>query len=472
MFAANRDEILIINSMPYRKWSDCPPRAPLGRSDALFGTIDHVMLLLGRIADFSVNDRDRKIRQVEADGGWRPKPGMPGFGSMGPPGGINPNSGTQPPTPTTPMGPPSHMQGPPQGWKGPPPPGFGPPQNGPPNPNDNSGQNAPGASPTGMPSFFGMAPSAPPASLPASYANPSYERTPPTPNTPHPKYADLPAAYEAAIAEWDAISAAHAKVAHILSNTPAFATLPLDMAPPVPGGNSNMTPFGPALVHRSYDISVIWTFVHLAKIILLRSHPAMPPAAHMAAGVCAQATGPYATLIGRITAGMQLPMGENLSPFLGAVMCEVSMSLFFAGIQYQDPKQREWVITRLLETDRRTGWASAGIIARGIETSWEKAAQLGRGPPYKRRTRRIGEQGPLVLDTEELDSSEEQKTWRSREKDDYGKGGRFGTREVWEEKEGGSRERGYVMKTVILPYAMNLLGTEEDLRESMERVGL
>jgi hypothetical protein len=217
----------------------------------------------------------------------------------------------------------------------------------------------------------------------------------------------------------------------------------------------------------------------------------MPPAAQMAAGICAQATGPYATLIGRITAGMQIPMGEDLSPFLGAVMCESCMSLFFAGIQYQDAKQREWVVTRLLETDRRTGWASAGIIARGVETSWEKAAEMGRGPPYTRRTRRIGEEGPLVLDVDGPDGrggSDEPVTWREREKDAFGKGGRVGGYETTQRTEGHGRgsgknwtkgegldahqERGYVIKKNITPYAMNLLGTEEDLRESMERVGL
>jgi hypothetical protein len=160
-----------------------------------------------------------------------------------------------------------------------------------------------------------------------------------------------------------------------------------------------MTPFGPALIHRSYDISIIWTLLHLAKIILIRSHPAMPPAAQMAAGVGAQATQPYATLIGRITAGMRLPMGEDLSPSLGSVLTESTLSLFFAGVQYQDPRQREWLITRLLDIDRRTGWASAGIIARGCETAWEKAASMGRGPPYERRTRRVGEEGPVELES-------------------------------------------------------------------------
>jgi hypothetical protein len=457
-------------SLSYRKWSDCPPRSPLGRADALYGSHDHLLLLLGRITDFTVRDRARKLRQVDADGGWRPRSDMPGFGKMGPPSSTNTGLGGQPPTPTTPMGPPSHMRGPPPGWTGPPPAGwkgpqpsgFGHGQDGPPTPMEGNvqGPNLPRVPPpSAMPDFFGMAPTGPTARLPRSYANPNYERSPPTPNTPHPKYRDLPAAYEAAIAEWDMISAAHASVSHILTNAEAFAPLPVDICPPVPGGMGNMTPFGPALIHRSYDISILWTLLHLAKIMLLRSHPAMPPAAQMAAGVCAPATQPYAILIGRINAGMQMPLSEDLSPSLGAVLTESTLSLFFAGVQYQDAKQREWLITRLLDIDRRTGWASAGMIARGCETAWEKAASMGRGPHYQRRTRPVGEEGPIAL-------GPQSSTWSDRNNDEYGGGGatRGGERKV--------SERGFVVKSRPPPWAMNLLGTEDDLRVGMERVGL
>jgi hypothetical protein len=452
--------ILTVLSLSYRKWTDCPPRAPLGRADALYGTHDHMILLIGRIADFTVRDRARKLRQVDADGGWRPRPGMPGFGSMGPP------PGGQSSAPTTPMGPPPHMQGPPAGWNGPPPAGWkGPPLSGPsqgqdgPSMEDRSqGQNRP--PPSAMPEFFGMAPTGPTAPLSSSYANPNFQRSPPTPHAPHPKYKDLPAAYESALTEWETILAAQATLSHILTNTEAFASLPLDTCPPVPGGSGNMTPFGPALIHRSYDISIVWTLLHLAKIILLRSHPAMPPAAQMAAGVCAPATQPYATLIGRITAGMQIPLSEDLSPSLGAVLTESTLSLFFAGVQYQDPKQREWLITRLLDIDRRTGWASAGIIARGCETAWQRTADLRRGPPYTRRTRKVGEEGPIELESRS-------QTWSDRTDDlDGSDGGAVGS--------GGGRvsERGFVVKNRPPTWAQNLLGTEEDLRAGLERVGI
>lgn len=266
-----------------------------------------------------------------------------------------------------------------------------------------------------------------------------------------------------------------------MASNEAFAPLSAELSVPIPGGRGNSAPFGPPLVHRSYDVSILWTLLHLAKIILLRSHPAMPPAAQMAAGLCAQATGPYATLIGRICSGMHMPMGDGLSPFMGVVFSEACMPLFFAGIQFQDPNQREWLITRLLEVDRRTGWASAGIIARGCETSWERAASMGRGPPYKRRTRAIGESGPLLLDPED----DLGQNWRSKEKDAYGKGWRDGaglrdatqyggsgngSEEGFEEE--GSSDTRFIVKSSRPTWAMNLLGTEEELRAGMEKVGL
>lgn len=313
-----------------------------------------------------------------------------------------------------------------------------------------------------MPSFFGMAPARPHAPITSNYANPDYKRSPPTNHASIPEYADLPSAYDSATQEWENLNAAHATIAQVLSNSDSFAPLPAELQVIPPGETSATTPFGPALVHRSYDISVLWTLLHLAKIILLRAHPAMPPAMMMAAGICAQATGPYAALIGRITAGIQLPTETDLSPFLGSVLQESTMSMFFASVQYQDPAQREWTITRLLEIDRRTGWASAGVIARGVETSWERAAEMGRGPPYKRRTRRVGEEGSLVLDEES-----DQLNWRRKEGDNaIGKGA--SVEEVVEEH----GDRRFLVKTRMVTWAKNVFGTEDDLEAGMERVEL
>lgn len=261
-------------------------------------------------------------------------------------------------------------------------------------------------------------------------------------------------------------------MAHVLEHTDAFAPLPDDIYPPAPGNQQyppgNMTPFGPAISHRSYDISILWTLLYLSKIILLRSHPAMPPAAQMAAGVCASATAPYCTLIGRITAGLEIPVSSDLSPFLGAVLTEASMSMFFAGVTYHDARQREWLVTRLLQVEKRTGWANAGMIAKACETVWEKAAEMKRGPPYTRRTKR-----PMRLKEEDgyIDAPEE----LLPSQDSSGAGGAGASaglaNRVWE-LDGAAAERRFVFKSKLPPWAMNLLGTEEDLREKMEKVGL
>ncbi|KAF2271503.1 uncharacterized protein EI97DRAFT_267708 [Westerdykella ornata] len=538
--------------MPYRKWSDCPPRAPLGRIDALYGSHDHIILLIARIADFIVRDRERKIKQVEANGGhWIPTPGVPGLGAMGPPPTHAQGPRGPPSIPSVPMGPPPHMQtmGPPPGWKGPPPPGWrggpppgfqspppsasqgpasatqghpsgwtGPPPPGRKGPPPSSGLPAqspnfpgpanqsqgstpqetrgPSASAAG-PGFYGMAPSRPPGPLPSSYANPnrSASKSPPDPpGDSHAQFSDLAAAYQAALEEWNSISHAHATVASLLSSNPAFAPLTADLYPATtPGGTPATTPFGPALIYRSYDISILWTLLHLAQILLLRSHPGMPPAAMVAAAVGAAATQPYAMLIGRIVAGLPLSpsfpassLGSSteqapaLTPALGAAHIESCISLFFAGVQYQDPAQREWLITRLLEIDKRTGWASANVIARSCETAWEKAGEAGRGPPYvERRTRRFGEEA----------GGAGQRKGKGEERAGHKGGSGQLLRErgqqqhhhkpqkppdIHHAEEWDEGERRYVVRhrAGFVPWAMNLLADERDIRVRMESVAL
>ena len=187
-------------------------------------------------------------------------------------------------------------------------------------------------------------------------------------------------------------------------------------------------------------------------------------------------------LIGRIAAS--IPLGDELSPFLGAVLTESTMSLYFAGVQYQDAGQREWLVTRLLEVMKRTGFASAGQVARACETSWEKAAEIGRGPPYVRRTKVFEENlvnGPGFFDDSTI--------WREKEGrmaggvgGIVGEGASAGGVGYVSEAHGAvsrdaegmaeNRERGYVLKSMASPWTRNLLGTEEDFRGGMERVGL
>lgn len=123
----------------------------------------------------------------------------------------------------------------------------------------------------------------------------------------------------------------------------------------------------------------------MAYIIALRSHPHMPPAAMMAAGIQAQQTAEFAQTIGQIAGGIAPPtFGQELNPGLGAALCEVSMPLFFAGVQYQDAAQRHWLVSNIRNIEARTGWASVGMIAQGCETSWVKAFEAGRGAPWER----------------------------------------------------------------------------------------
>jgi len=57
--------------MRFEDWLPCPPRAPIGRLDAIYGTFDHILLLLGRLSEFVSNDlpRKRKVHRGMMAGG-------------------------------------------------------------------------------------------------------------------------------------------------------------------------------------------------------------------------------------------------------------------------------------------------------------------------------------------------------------------------------------------------------------------
>ena len=48
--------------LSYERWAQCAPRAPIGRQDAVYGTMDHLYLLMARLADFGSKDQARKKR--------------------------------------------------------------------------------------------------------------------------------------------------------------------------------------------------------------------------------------------------------------------------------------------------------------------------------------------------------------------------------------------------------------------------
>ena len=97
--------------------------------------------------------------------------------------------------------------------------------------------------------------------------------------------------------------------------------------------------------------------------------------------------------------------------------------------------QRAWVIQRCADIKRLTGWQTANAIAMGCESSWVKAAEVGRGPAYRRTT----------------EKKIDQKIWyTARRQLDH----------VLSEKQ--DRHKLLVAKTDRVHYALGLIGFEEN----------
>ncbi|KAJ5671150.1 hypothetical protein N7507_000277 [Penicillium longicatenatum] len=366
--------------MPQYLRSQCPPRAAVGRIDAVYGSADHLWLLLGRISDFGERDRRRKLKNSRASGiAWRPGQELFRFmgrfaGGSGPPGGSKPG----PPGPPGPHGPAE-------------PPG--PPSSGSSNSNFGSSPGAPSESsqespptqgppssppgPPGGPPMYGMVPPQPPAQVPTAFV---YDRRG-QPKTPEEEDHSEEATYAEAEREWEEILVAMDAYVQALGRD--FQPLPADVTTVID------SPFGPALQYRTHTIAVVWAMYYAGRILLHRLHPCLPPAMMMAAGVAAPTTADYAQMIGRITAGIYYPQRYNLqagslSPTLGSSLTEMTLPIFFAGVQYVNHAQRVWTIAKLREVSRLTGWKTSDAIAGGCESSWIIAAKHGRGPPYER----------------------------------------------------------------------------------------
>lgn len=334
--------------MPYDRWGHCPPRAPMGRLDAIYGTMDHLILLMGRIADFAGRDQVRKREALKANGGvWMPRPGMfpPGMFSGPPPAAPqSAAAGRGSGQPTMGLGDPVGHAQPTSSQYPPPMPGM-----------------TPSLGPQRMPEGFIQSPDMSHAGIPQRAGF------------------ELDAATVTAEAEWEDIKNAFEVFEQRLG--PDFQPLSPEYMQPL------STPFGPALYYRTYSMSCIWALYYTGRIITARVHPSMPPAAMVAAGIAAFQTKGWAKLIGRVCAGLQPTNSSTttqLNPSLGAALIESSLCLFFAGIQYQDAGQRGWTITKLRDVARLTGWQSSAAIASGCETAWTKAAEAGKGPPYQR----------------------------------------------------------------------------------------
>jgi len=248
---------------------------------------------------------------------------------------------------------------------------------------------------------------------------------------------DLQRATQAALEEHGRILAALDLFSQSLG--PAFEPLPPELQP------VQETPFGPAIFYRAYDISCLWATYTMARMIAIRAHPHMPPAAHMAAGVAAPQTKSLANEIGRIVAGIAVDTPDKpVNPSLGAALCESCMPSFFAAVQYHDAAQRHHTVMRIFSIARRTGWGTAEVIANGCETLWVRTAAMGRGPPYTRVVRNMR---PQYSDDPRLNGS-----WESLD-----------PHAMPDEEDEADRRLIKVKPGARLNWAIGIMGTEEDI---------
>ncbi|KAL8735197.1 MAG: hypothetical protein Q9166_001073 [cf. Caloplaca sp. 2 TL-2023] len=308
-------------------WSHCPPRAPAGRLDAVYGSMDHVILVFARLTDFAARDLARKIKaQKKAE---EDKKRL-----------VAQDSSAR-----------------------------GPSQSSQPSLNNQQSSHRP-------PPMYGMMPAPGRIHLPSAFDQSRQDHITEA-NKIIVKDAELETATYAAEREWRDIFDA----LDILEQ--AFGP---DYQPLSPNHMTPLsTPFGPALYYRTYSIACTWSLFYTARMFATRVAPSMPPAAMAAAGVAAPKTAHWANNIGRICAGLQ-PVSTTapLNPSHGAALMDSCMGLFHAGIQFRDAAQRGWTITKLRNVARLTGWQTSALIASGCERAWIAAADMGKGPPYTR----------------------------------------------------------------------------------------
>ncbi|KAH8424638.1 putative C6 finger domain protein [Aspergillus melleus] len=378
--------------LPFSQWNQCPPRAGIGRLDAVYGSADHLWLLLGRLTDFGRRDRKRKLKATRATGtDWKPDAGL--FNFMARFAAAPPGMQRGPP-PNAPSGTPA-AGAPPRA-----PPGSCESRAQPANiTTARPGQHRGGSPESGGPPMYGMVPSSGPRHIPAAFADTAARPDHPTQGVED----DESGSYGEAESEWESILAAFDTFAKAIG--PHFMPLPSDSAPPI------STPFGPALQYRTQTIAVVWGFYYTGLMLLYRLHPCMPPAMMVAAGVAAPATAKYAQIVGQVAAGIYYPQILNsevgrLSPTLGSCLIEMTVPLFFAGVQYMEAAHRQWIVTTLHKVSRLTGWKSSDAVANGCEHAWTMAAKQGRGPPYQRRDQSSYEPSPIWTHEQANDNPE------------------------------------------------------------------
>jgi len=241
-----------------------------------YGTFDHLILLMGRLADFAAKDLKRKRLAMKANGGqWRPSPE---YMQMQAPAAQIPGSQGFPQTP------PKQAQ---------------------------------------MPGFSGMVPGVKEAQLPMGFEATGDA----SPQSTQSDEMDLQERTQEAEEEWQEIRNAFSVLEDYFGED--FQALGPEFSEPME------TPFGPALKYRTYGIAGIWMNFYMGLIACHRSHPSMPPAATMAAGIAARQTASFANELGRIAAGIapDSSMTTQVNPTVGAALIESSTCLFVSGVQ-------------------------------------------------------------------------------------------------------------------------------------------
>ena len=295
---------------------------------ARYGTFDHLVLLMGRLAEFTAKDLKRKQMAMRINGGYQPPEGSPGSDHQ-----ATPHSQQQyfPQMPLPPM----QMQ-------------------------------------AQMPPFSGMVPVSDPK-LPMGFGSRDQ-----SPQSFHADDVDLEALTIEAEEEWQDIRHAFSFLEDNFGDD--FQALGPEFSSAID------SPFGPALQYRTYAIAGIWMNFYMALIVCHRAHPSMPPAAMVAAGIAARHTSNFANEIGRIAAGIapDCSLASEVTPGVGAALVECGTAIFVGAVQYQNPAQRAWIIKRLDDMARLTGWETALAVRFGLERAWDKAAETGTGPIYIR----------------------------------------------------------------------------------------
>jgi hypothetical protein len=231
---------------------------------------------------------------------------------------------------------------------------------------------------------------------------------------PLPESEDLDAAYDEAELEWNEI----AKAFTVLQDSLGAEYQPLGIDYMT---TASSTPFGPAIYYRTYSIATLQMLYNMAMLVLHRCHPSMPPIAMMATGIQSRKTHTYAIDIARIVAGLvPTDSSTQINPALGASLIEATMPMFFAAVQYNQNDQRDWIVKKLREINRLTGWATASRILLGCQRAWEKAAEMRAGPVYNRPP--LEEEEDMFYEYQEYYVALQSET---RDEEAGGEGGRY-----------------------------------------------